>query len=105
MLNGMLTIPAAQKKYSWVSAVEEGPYHVETHASAANGGNAFRALCGATGPFNCYLPAGKIFQRQKCATCQQLSTSGILDIGVADQEKSRVGSLGDGHPASVPSPG
>lgn len=85
MPNGALTIPSAQKKYAWVSAVEEGPYHVETNASAANGGNTFRALCGATGLFNCYLNARQIFPAQKCATCQQLSTSGILDIGVAPQ--------------------
>lgn len=88
MLNGALTIPSAQKKYSWVSAVEAGPYHVETHASAGQGGNAFRALCGASGLFNCYLNARQIFPAQKCATCQQLSTSGILDIGVAPQQEN-----------------
>lgn len=67
-------------KYSWVSEIEAGPYHVETRASAANGGNTFRALCGASGDFNCHFTARQIIARLKCATCQQLSTTGLQDF-------------------------
>lgn len=108
MPSGMLTIPASHKKHAWIADAETGPYHVETSLSARNGGHTFNALCGAFGSYG-YTAAHPY---QKCATCQQLSTSGILDIGVADQG-ARIardntpitkGSLGGGHPASVPLP-
>jgi hypothetical protein len=76
-------IPANPKKYAWVSAVETGPYHIETTASAGQGGDSFKAICGAFGDFNCHLLAGQIFPSQKCKTCVEISgasTGNILDV-------------------------
>jgi hypothetical protein len=73
-------LPANPKKYAWVSAVETGPYHIETNDSAANGGQGFKAICGAAGDFNCHLTAGRIFPSQKCKVCVELATKGISEV-------------------------
>jgi hypothetical protein len=68
--------PANPKKYAWVSAVEEGPYHIETNDSAANGGQGFKAICGAAGDFNAHKLPAQIFPSQKCKSCLDLAGEG-----------------------------
>jgi hypothetical protein len=71
-------------KYPWVSQIETGPYHIETNASAGQGGQSFRALCGASGEFYYFLQAAQIFPSQKCKTCEELSTKGIQDLSTTN---------------------
>jgi len=68
--------PKNPAKYAWVSAVEEGPYHIETNDSAANGGQGFKAICGTAGDFNFHLLPAQIFPSQKCKTCLDLAGEG-----------------------------
>jgi hypothetical protein len=72
--------PVNPKKYAWVSAVEEGPYHIETNDSAAKGGDTFRSLCGVAGPFNAHKLPAQIFPSQKCKSCVEISGKQVLDV-------------------------
>src|SRR5580765_709752 len=71
--------PVNPKKFAWVSAVEEGPYHIETNDSAANGGDTFKALCGVSGDFNAHKLPAQIFPSQKCGACVEISSKQVLD--------------------------
>ena len=75
-----LNAPKNPAKYAWVSAVEEGPYHIETNDSAANGGQGFKAICSAAGDFNWHLTAAQIFPSQKCKSCIEISSKQVLDV-------------------------
>jgi len=68
--------PKNPAKFAWVSAVEEGPYHIETNDSAANGGDRFIAICGAFGAFSYHLMPAQIFPSQKCKACLDLAGEG-----------------------------
>jgi hypothetical protein len=115
--------PKNPAKFAWVSAVEEGPYHIETNDSAANGGQGFKAICSAAGDFNWHLTAAQIFPSQKCKSCldlageggtlpnaQTCAASGTLSYSpvseVAGQGKAdslRIGSLCVGNGGGCPS--
>lgn len=87
---GHLLKPAAP--VSWVS--ENGVrFHVETSASAAANGQSWLGLCGATG--DCYfIYSAKVVQpAMRCATCQELSTTGIQDVAGQGKGQTPIGSL------------
>jgi len=92
--------PKNPAKYSWVSAVEEGPYHIETNDSAANGGQGFKAICGTAGDFNWHLTAAQIFPSQKCKPCVEISGKPVLEVAdmatgsAPDKDSPMVGNEG-----------
>jgi hypothetical protein len=92
--------PKNPAKYSWVSAVEEGPYHIETNDSAANGGQVFKASCSAAGDFNFHLTAAQIFPSQKCKSCVELSGKHVLDVAGQGKGQPSIGSLCVGNEGS-----
>ena len=81
--------PVNPKKFAWVSAVEEGPYHIETNDSAANGGQGFKAICGVAGDFNHHLKAAQIFPSQKCKSCIEISDKQVLDVASQQEQPTK----------------